>query len=86
KLAQSLFEAGLITYHRTDNPNLSDDGIAAIGAYAEGQGWQLSEKKRRWPLPEGAQEAHEAIRPTHVEDREAGEDDKQKALYKLIWQ
>ncbi|WP_318914465.1 DNA topoisomerase [Shinella zoogloeoides] len=35
------FEAGLITYHRTDNPNLSDDGIAAIGAYAEGQGWQL---------------------------------------------
>lgn len=86
KLAQSLFEAGLITYHRTDNPNLSDDGIAAIGAYAEGQGWQLSEKKRRWPLPEGAQEAHEAIRPTHVEDREAGEDDKQKALYRLIWQ
>lgn len=86
KLAQSLFEAGLITYHRTDNPNLSDDGIAAIGAYAEGQGWQLSEKNRRWPLPEGAQEAHEAIRPTHVEDREAGEDDKQKALYRLIWQ
>lgn len=86
KLAQSLFEAGLITYHRTDNPNLSDDGIAAISAYAEGQGWQLSEKKRRWPLPEGAQEAHEAIRPTHVEDREAGEDDKQKALYRLIWQ
>ncbi len=86
KLAQSLFEAGLITYHRTDNPNLSDDGIEAIGAYAEGQGWQLSEKKRRWPLPEGAQEAHEAIRPTHVEDREAGEDDKQKALYRLIWQ
>lgn len=86
KLAQSLFEAGLITYHRTDNPNLSDDGIAAIGTYAEGQGWQLSEKKRRWPLPEGAQEAHEAIRPTHVEDREAGEDDQQKALYRLIWQ
>lgn len=86
KLAQSLFEAGLITYHRTDNPNLSDDGIEAIGAYAEGQGWLLSEKKRRWPLPEGAQEAHEAIRPTHVEDREAGEDDKQKALYRLIWQ
>ena len=86
KLAQSLFEAGLITYHRTDNPNLSDDGIAAISAYAEDQGWQLSEKKRRWKLPEGAQEAHEAIRPTHVEDREAGEDDKQKALYSLIWQ
>ena len=86
KLAQSLFEAGLITYHRTDNPNLSDDGIAAISAYAEDQGWQLSEKKRRWKLPEGAQEAHEAIRPTHVEDREAGEDDKQKALYRLIWQ
>lgn len=86
KLAQSLFEAGLITYHRTDNPNLSDDGMAAIASFAEGQGWQVSEKKRRWPLPEGAQEAHEAIRPTHVEDRDGGEDDKQKALYRLIWQ
>jgi len=86
KLAQSLFEAGLITYHRTDNPNLSDDGMAAIARYADGQGWQVSDKKRRWPLPEGAQEAHEAIRPTHVEDPDGGEDDKQKALYRLIWQ
>lgn len=84
-LAQKLFEGGHITYHRTDNPNLSDDGVAAIAAYANSQGWPLAEKRRRWPMPEGAQEAHEAIRPTHTEERDAGETDEEKALYRLIW-
>lgn len=85
-LAQSLFEAGLITYHRTDNPNLSATGMAAIATFAAGQGWTLSQTTRRWPLQEGAQEAHEAIRPTHIDVRDAGEDERQTALYRLIWQ
>ncbi|GAA5544262.1 DNA topoisomerase [Brucella sp. NBRC 113783] len=83
--AQKLFENGHITYHRTDNPNLSDDGMALIAAYAQQRGWPLSEKKRRWKLPEGAQEAHEAIRPTHPEVLDAGENDNEKAVYRLIW-
>jgi DNA topoisomerase-1 len=84
-LAQALFESGHVTYHRTDSPNLSDDGIAAIQAHAKSEGWPIAEGPRRWPAPEGAQEAHEAIRPTHVALREAGEEEQQQALYRLIW-
>jgi DNA topoisomerase I len=84
-LAQKLFEGGHITYHRTDSPNLSDDGIAAIQKFATEQGWPVCERPRHWPSPEGAQEAHEAIRPTHVETQKAGEGEQQEALYSLVW-
>jgi DNA topoisomerase I len=84
-LAQKLFEGGHITYHRTDNPNLSDDGAAMMENYAHEQGWPVSPKRRKWRLPQGAQEAHEAIRPTHPENLGAGENDNEKALYQLIW-
>lgn len=84
-VAQKLFENGHITYHRTDNPNLSDDGVAAIAAVAKSKGWPLAGKLRRWKLPEGAQEAHEAIRPTHPELLVAGDTDDEKKLYALIW-
>ena len=83
--AQKLFENGHITYHRTDNPNLSDDGMALMAAYAQSRGWPVAEKKRRWKLPEGAQEAHEAIRPTHPEVLDAGDTENEKAIYRLIW-
>jgi DNA topoisomerase-1 len=83
-LAQKLFEGGHITYHRTDSPNLSDDGISAIQALAKAEGWPIAEEPRRWPAREGAQEAHEAIRPTHIAVRDAGEEQEQ-ALYRLIW-
>lgn len=84
QLAQRLYEQGAITYMRTDSPNLSQDAVDAIRAFCEGQGWPLVEKPRSWKSKGGAQEAHEAIRPTHIEDEEAGETADEKALYRLI--
>ncbi|MBD0199411.1 type IA DNA topoisomerase, partial [Acinetobacter baumannii] len=74
------------TYHRTDAPNMDDAGMEDIAAYARSAGLPLAEKPRRWKAKEGAQEGHEAIRPTHAADLEAGETDDEKALYRLIWQ
>lgn len=84
QLAQRLYEQGAITYMRTDSHNLSQDAVDAIRAFCEGQGWPLVEKPRSWKSKEGAQEAHEAIRPTHIEVEEAGETADEKALYRLI--
>ena len=84
ELAQKLYEAGHITYMRTDSPNLSESAIAEIRAYCDAQGWPLPAKPRTWKSKAGAQEAHEAIRPTHVDMEEAGETDDEKALYRLI--
>ena len=84
QLAQKLYEGGHITYMRTDSPNLSQDAVNAIRVFCEGQGWPLVEKPRTWKSKEGAQEAHEAIRPTHIEVEEAGETVDEKALYRLI--
>lgn len=84
ELAQKLYEAGHITYMRTDSPNLSESAIAEIRAYCDAQGWPLPAKPRTWKSKVGAQEAHEAIRPTHVDVEEAGETDDEKALYRLV--
>lgn len=86
ELAQKLYEAGHITYHRTDAPNLDTAGEADIAAYAQGAGLRLADKPRRWKAKEGAQEGHEAIRPTHADQLDAGDTDEQRALYRLIWQ
>lgn len=86
ELAQRLYEQGAITYHRTDAPNMDDAGMQDIATYARGAGLALADKPRRWKAKEGAQEGHEAIRPTHAADVEAGETDEEKALYRLIWQ
>lgn len=84
QLAQRLYEQGAITYMRTDSPNLSQEAVHAIRAYCETKGWPLVETPRTWKSKEGAQEAHEAIRPTHIEIEEAGETADEKALYRLI--
>ena len=84
ELAQKLYEGGHITYMRTDSPNLSESSLVEIRAYADAQGWPLSAKPRTWKSKAGAQEAHEAIRPTHPEMEEAGETPDEKALYRLI--
>jgi DNA topoisomerase-1 len=84
-LAQKLFEQGLITYHRTDSQNFSPDAIAEIRAFAEKTGLPLPKEPRRWKSKDNAQEAHEAIRPTHLEQRQGGEDDRQQQLYDMIW-
>jgi len=84
ELAQRLYEAGLITYHRTDSPNLSHDAIEAIRSLAESSGWPLPDAPRSWKAKDGSQEAHESIRPTRFENAGAGESEDEKALYALI--
>lgn len=86
EVAQALYEAGLITYHRTDAPNLDAAGIEDIAAYATTADLPLHDKQRVFKAKEGAQEGHEAIRPTHADKLEAGENDDERALYRLIWQ
>jgi DNA topoisomerase-1 len=85
QLAQKLFEQGLITYHRTDSQNFSAEALSEIREYAQASGLPLPTKARTWKSKDNAQEAHEAIRPTHLQERTAGEDEDQKKLYSLIW-
>jgi DNA topoisomerase-1 len=85
QIAQRLFEEGLITYHRTDSQNFSAEALVEIRAYAASNNLPLPPKARTWKSKESAQEAHEAIRPTHLEQRDAGADNDQKSLYHLIW-
>ncbi|AVJ55496.1 type I DNA topoisomerase [Idiomarina sp. OT37-5b] len=89
-LAQRLYEAGHITYMRTDSTNLSADAVASCRALIEEQFGKnyLPEKPNRYGSKEGAQEAHEAIRPSDVavkaEQLKQMERDAQR-LYELIW-
>ncbi len=86
--AQKLFEAGLITYHRTDNPNLSDESITLIWEFLRsvGQDEHIPDKANKWKSKADAQEAHEAIRPTDFYRRKAETGNKnQDDLYTLIW-
>jgi DNA topoisomerase-1 len=70
---------------RTDNPNLSDDALAEIYTVCQAKGLPMVDRPRTWKAKDGAQEAHEAIRPSHFEVEAAGETEDEKALYKLIW-
>lgn len=84
ELAQLLYQQGHITYMRTDSPNLSDTAIEELRVYCEAQGLPFVDKPRVWKSKDSAQEAHEAIRPTHIEKEDAGETEEEKALYTLI--
>jgi DNA topoisomerase-1 len=85
-LAQRLYENGHITYMRTDSVNLSKIAIGAMAGYIENTyGKEYHQVRTFTTKSAGAQEAHEAIRPTHVERRDAGDDAQQKKLYDLIW-
>ncbi|MBR3138107.1 type I DNA topoisomerase [Candidatus Saccharibacteria bacterium] len=84
--AQGLYQAGLITYHRTDSLNLSSQAIAEIANYIESTFGKQYLKTRHFKTKDtSAQEAHEAIRPTDVTRTAAGKNDYEKKLYKLIW-
>ena len=84
--AQGLYQAGLITYHRTDSLNLSSQAVAAIAKYIEGAFGKNYLKVRHFKTKDAsAQEAHEAIRPTDVLRTVAGKNDYEKRLYHLIW-
>ncbi len=85
-VAQKLYEAGLITYMRTDSTNLSDDALGAAQLEIEDHYGKDYAKTRRFATKsKGAQEAHEAIRPTYFNRHSAGTGDQQKRLYDLIW-
>lgn len=85
-LAQKLYEQGLITYMRTDNPNLSDEGLQDIAAYLRANNLPVAAKPNAWKTKDSVQGAHEAIRPTHAATLPGGESREEQALYKLIWQ
>ncbi len=89
-LAQRLYEAGYITYMRTDSTNLSQEAIGAVREYIDtkfGQAY-LPEGPNYYGSKEGAQEAHEAIRPSSVDvlaEDLTGMDPDAHKLYALIW-
>ncbi len=86
RIAQKLYEAGHITYMRTDSPNLAKQAQTAILAQVEKKfGKEYVQPHTYAAKSKGAQEAHEAIRPTHVEKESAGTTPEQKKLYELIW-
>ncbi len=85
-LAQRLYEAGHITYMRTDSLNISGDALSAMTTYIKSEyGEQYHQVRTFKTKSSGAQEAHEAIRPTNVTKSVAGADEQQKKLYNLIW-
>jgi DNA topoisomerase-1 len=81
---QALFDQGHITYHRTDYPNLSDEGIQKIKQYLSANGIPHAETVVVFKTKADAQEAHEAIRPTDVAVEIAGQSDTEKRVYQLI--
>ena len=84
--AQRLYESGNITYMRTDSVNLSDDALkSAESVISKNYGDQYSRRKKYQNKNKGAQEAHEAIRPTNLENQEVNMDSDQSKLYRLIW-
>ncbi|TAE01227.1 MAG: type I DNA topoisomerase [Bacteroidetes bacterium] len=86
-LAQKLYEAGHISYMRTDSVNLSEEAInSAVAEITKSFGQNYVEVRKYKTHSDSAQEAHEAIRPTNFAVRQAGNDDNEKRLYELIWQ
>ena len=86
-LAQRLYEAGHITYMRTDSTILSGQAIGAAKDFITATyGAQYHQVRQYKTKSQSAQEAHEAIRPTSFNVRSAGEDSQQQKLYQLIWQ
>lgn len=84
QVAQRLYEQGVITYHRTDNPNLADDAMPDIQAVARRYGLDVVIERRTFKAADSAQEGHPAIAPTAWDDEVAGESPDEQALYKLI--
>ena len=85
-VAQKLYEAGKITYMRTDSVNLSDIAISMSQEVITKQfGAQYSQTRQYKTKTKGAQEAHEAIRPTEIDKSEVMGTSHEKRLYDLIW-
>lgn len=85
-VAQRLYEAGMITYMRTDSVHLSSLAIGTAREAVTAMFGAKYHKTRQYTTKsKGAQEAHEAIRPTYIDRREAGGTAQEKRLYDLIW-
>ncbi len=85
-VAQRLYEAGIITYMRTDSVNLSDLAInTSKQEILTSFGDKYLKIRHFQTKSKGAQEAHEAIRPTYMNNHEAGSTAQEKRLYELIW-
>lgn len=86
RLAQGLYEAGLITYMRTDSMNLSDLCLNACGPVIEEEMGKGYHQRRHYHThSKGAQEAHEAIRPTDMRRKVIDGTPQERRLYELIW-
>ena len=86
RLAQSLYEAGHITYMRTDSVNLSSLALATSKQEVLAEYGEAYQKTRQYHTSsKGAQEAHEAIRPSYMDKRKAGTTADEQRLYELIW-
>jgi DNA topoisomerase-1 len=88
RIAQRLYEQGLITYHRTDSVSLADKAVADFRQYIGknlGESYLAKEIRRFRNTSKNAQEAHEAIRPTQVNVRKLEGDSKEMKLYEMIW-
>ena len=86
RVAQSLYERGLITYMRTDSTNLSTLALSTAKKFiVENYGPEYSKTRQFKTHSKGAQEAHEAIRPTFIENTEIEGTAQEQKLYNLIW-
>ncbi|HYK76124.1 MAG TPA: type I DNA topoisomerase [Daejeonella sp.] len=85
-VAQKLYEHGQITYMRTDSVNLSDTALNAAAAEINSAYGEKYHQLRKYKTKSaGAQEAHEAIRPTYFDQHTINGDSSEKRLYELIW-
>jgi len=87
-LAQRLYEAGHITYMRTDSTNFSVDAVKAIRETIKkeyGDKYLPASQNVFTTKTKRAQEAHEGIRPSHFENKQASDDSREQRLYELIW-
>jgi DNA topoisomerase-1 len=86
QVAQKLYESGFITYMRTDSVNLSDTALnAAAAEIVSAYGDKYHQHRKYKTKSAGAQEAHEAIRPTYFNQHSIDGDGSEKRLYELIW-
>ena len=85
-VAQKLYESGKITYMRTDSMNLSEDAIkSACGFIESNYGSEYIKSRKFAAKSKGAQEAHEAIRPTNLSNAMVDGERNHQRLYELIW-
>ena len=85
-VAQKLYEAGRITYMRTDSVNLSQDALAAAELEITNlYGEEFAQRRSYTKKAKGAQEAHEAIRPSYMNNKTVDGDSSHQRLYDLIW-